>query len=915
MSDTARAADAAQKAADAADAAEAALLRRLGAALAPEGPGRPVLLLVEGAAGTGKTRLLDRLTSALAETARRSVPDGPPPDQGPLLLVIEDVHRATAGEVAGLLALLARPPAHLACVLSYRPEELSTPGLVLGPDTEFSAALGVVRHVLEPLDVASVHRTAVAALGQDRCPPGLAAALHRASGGVAQTVADLLDGLAMTLAEPDTPPVAHVHAPAPAPADAHARAVGALGIPPRLDALMLRRTARVPEAHRGIVFAAAVLDEPATSRELGTVAGLTGQDADDAVAAAVRAAVLDERGDGRYGFASPLAAAAVRRSAGGPRRDLLHRRAARLLARRQPVPWEGVAGHRRACGDDREWLHAVERAAQSFEESGQQRRAVALLESTLATGRVPEQARARLVLVLARCAVVGLRSDQTVEVLRNIVADRDLPPAVRGEIRLDLGLLQCNQMGQVVEGRAELTRAVDDLADRPVPRARAMSALAMPYGPDASFAENAAWIERAVEVAEESGDPVVQAAVTANRVSVLLNNGDPAAWSLIDRLPRDSDLIGCRQHAARGLCNAADAAVWLGHYEKSRALISEGVALAARNGAAYAEQTGRGCTLVLDWATGRWAGLADRGRAFAEEAGTMPYLVADARMVLGLLALSRGEWADAVDWLTGPGAVHLDRGPVPISAAVSGALVRLALAQDDITGAAAEAAAAWQRLRVKGIWAWGAELAPWAVEAMLRAGDAHSARAVADEFAAGLEGRDAPSAEAALAWTRGLLAEHAGRTAEATASYEESAAAYRALPRPYHAALTAAAAARCALNLGEDIGPAVAALTDCAAAFDALGAVWDAARTRADLRGHRPAAERRAPGRPGYGDVLSPREAEVAELAAAGMSNREIAATLHLSPRTVEQHVARALQKTGAPSRKRLGQVLGRAAD
>ncbi|CAM5610382.1 DNA-binding CsgD family transcriptional regulator OS=Streptomyces griseomycini OX=66895 GN=FHS37_003890 PE=4 SV=1 [Streptomyces griseomycini] len=397
-------------------------------------------------------------------------------------------------------------------------------------------------------------------------------------------------------------------------------------------------------------------------------------------------------------------------------------------------------------------------------------------------------------------------------------------------------------------------------------------------------------------------------------MSVLLNSGDPAAWPLIERLPRDSDLVGCRQQTARGLCNAADAVVWLGRYEKARALLAEGVALAARSGAAYAEQTGRGCALVLDWATGQWSGLADRCRAFVAEAGDMPYLASDARMVLGLLCLARGEWADTLHHLTGPGAADLDTGPVPISATVSGALIRLALAHDDV-GAAAEAAAAWRRLRAKEIWAWAAELAPWAVEAALRAGDALEAGAMAEEFAAGLAGHDAPSADAALEWTRGVLAEHTGKRTEAVACYERSAAAYRSLARPYHAALTAASAARCALAQGEDGGSAVAALTDCAAAFDALGATWDAARTRADLRLHRPTGERRPPGRPRYGDVLSPREAEVAELAAAGMSNREIAATLHLSPRTVEQHIARALQKTGVHSRQQLARVLGPAPD
>ncbi|WP_199781657.1 helix-turn-helix domain-containing protein, partial [Streptomyces sp. HCCB10043] len=46
--------------------------------------------------------------------------------------------------------------------------------------------------------------------------------------------------------------------------------------------------------------------------------------------------------------------------------------------------------------------------------------------------------------------------------------------------------------------------------------------------------------------------------------------------------------------------------------------------------------------------------------------------------------------------------------------------------------------------------------------------------------------------------------------------------------------------------------------------------------------------------------------AEVAQLASSGLTNREIAATLHLSPRTVEQHIAGAMRKTGALSRRDL---------
>ncbi|MET7897646.1 response regulator transcription factor [Streptomyces mirabilis] len=48
---------------------------------------------------------------------------------------------------------------------------------------------------------------------------------------------------------------------------------------------------------------------------------------------------------------------------------------------------------------------------------------------------------------------------------------------------------------------------------------------------------------------------------------------------------------------------------------------------------------------------------------------------------------------------------------------------------------------------------------------------------------------------------------------------------------------------------------------------------------------------------------LSPREQEVAQLADTGLSNREIAAKLHLSPHTVKHHVTRALRKLSAVSR------------
>ena len=59
-------------------------------------------------------------------------------------------------------------------------------------------------------------------------------------------------------------------------------------------------------------------------------------------------------------------------------------------------------------------------------------------------------------------------------------------------------------------------------------------------------------------------------------------------------------------------------------------------------------------------------------------------------------------------------------------------------------------------------------------------------------------------------------------------------------------------------------------------------------------------------GRPGPRQALTRREAEVAILAARGLTNRDIAARLYLSVRTVEVHVDHILTKLGFRTRTQL---------
>jgi DNA-binding CsgD family transcriptional regulator len=60
---------------------------------------------------------------------------------------------------------------------------------------------------------------------------------------------------------------------------------------------------------------------------------------------------------------------------------------------------------------------------------------------------------------------------------------------------------------------------------------------------------------------------------------------------------------------------------------------------------------------------------------------------------------------------------------------------------------------------------------------------------------------------------------------------------------------------------------------------------------------------------------LSSREREVAELVASGKTNREAAATLFLSEKTIGSHLARIYEKLGVHSRAALAGIVAREPD
>jgi DNA-binding CsgD family transcriptional regulator len=85
--------------------------------------------------------------------------------------------------------------------------------------------------------------------------------------------------------------------------------------------------------------------------------------------------------------------------------------------------------------------------------------------------------------------------------------------------------------------------------------------------------------------------------------------------------------------------------------------------------------------------------------------------------------------------------------------------------------------------------------------------------------------------------------------------------------------------------------------------FDALGVIPWSERARRQLRA---TGETSSPRTPQARDRLTPQELQIAQMAAAGLTNREIGQKLYLSHRTVGSHLYRAFPKLGITSRTEL---------
>ena len=193
-------------------------------------------------------------------------------------------------------------------------------------------------------------------------------------------------------------------------------------------------------------------------------------------------------------------------------------------------------------------------------------------------------------------------------------------------------------------------------------------------------------------------------------------------------------------------------------------------------------------------------------------------------------------------------------------------------------------------------------IGPDLAEALVLSGDLDAAREIQAELEARGRELGRPWAVATALRCRGLIAAVEGRSGDALADLADAVALHDDVQQPFDRARTLFVLGT-VQRRAKQRAEARTSLEAALALFEELGAALWSDRARAEIArlGGRRAKD---------SDELTETERRIAELAADGRSNREIAGELFVSERTVEANLTRAYRKLGVRSRTELARRL-----
>jgi DNA-binding CsgD family transcriptional regulator/tetratricopeptide (TPR) repeat protein len=812
---------------------------------------------------------------------------------GAILIVLEDLHWAdelsldVLGHLGGRLS--ARP---VLVAGAYRSDELY-PAL---PMRELRARLLGQRLAeeirLPRLGLAQTATLVSAVLGRP-APGRVVAAVHQRSDGIPLHVEELLAAI---------------------DDDALTPAAGALvqsvAVPGTLGDAVLSRARQLATRTREVASAAAVIGR---SFDFDLLTEITGSDPDE-VADALRELqdaylVIPGNDAVSFDFRHALIRDALYADTDLPVRRRLHERVARAAAQRGYRDAFISAQFEQAGCPGPAFEHAAAAAgeAASMSAHGQAlelyRRAVRNLPAGLGA--------------LDRAALFAALGDEAAATDDNTAAAEAYRAAHElavgaGEARAAAALAPrmaavAHLLGESLDARvARLQTALDDLDDLDDldglhsgdrERVRLHSAMAAAYLLDDRLDEAIAHgeVSRAESLRAGADEAAINAIATLGTVLVFVGRMDEG-WQLLEDSITRAHGAHQEAEAARGYRLIGSAASELVEYDRGERWLADGIRYAEQAELWNHRHFMASHLAHVYWATGQWDAAAQTAQqALADGRGGITTRIT-ARYALGFLAMGRDDGGTADTLLREARAeaeqmAELNRISPPLWG-----LAEAARCQGDYDTALTLCEHGYRACaEVTG----AAYLFPYlltGVRAYLALGDIAAAESWSDRVGAVLNARAIPGTLPAIDQGRGLILLAHGEVSAARQALESASRGWRARRRFWEgtwARLDLAEAAVRARRRGE----AAVFLDEARTAAAGVGAsaviaAADRLTTQFDL------ARSAEPWHP-----LSAREFEIAQLVAAGLTNRQIAQQLVLAPKTISAHVTHILAKLGAARR------------
>ncbi len=784
--------------------------------------------------------------------------------ESPVLVLVDDAHWLDAGSAQALLFALRRLEARqgVAALAATREEEWSS----------------FVGAGLPELEVSGLAAPAAAQLldsAAQRSPaPEVSAKLLDATGGNPLALLELPALL-------DERQLAG-RAPLPQP----------LPVTPSLQQVFALRIEALPdETQRALVVAAAGESDPLPA----VIAALDRLDLPEAALdPAERAGLVSLDGE-RTSWRHPLLRATVYHSASSSERRAAHAALASVAA------GVGRAWHRAAAalGPDEAVAAELEAAATDARLRRGHVAAATAFESAARLSPEPEDV-ARRSLEAARDYHIAGRVERARELLREALATAE-EPRLRVDIQRQFGVVEM-WGGDAAIAHVLLLAAADEIEAHDPARAAAIlvnAAVACQMSGD---------VERTVQLATRAHalrrTEVETRSLLLN--TMILAGQAPAARSELLELAAAGATPSRSNHIDPVLFAASvgHPLIWLGAHSEAQGLFESALLAARASGSFGLMPFLLACLSELEVRRGRWHAAYSNGVEavrVAEETGQLN-VHAFALAILARVEAATGREADcrahADQALTK--AARLGAGSIRGYAFAALGLLELGLGRTQEALVVLERLAALtaeQRLADPGVLEWAADL----IEAQILAGQIEAARDSLASLEAQAERTGSVWGAAAAARARGMLG-GAGFEQEFETALSRHVSPFER--------------ARTELRLGERLrrercpSEARRSLRSALETFEALGAPGWAEFARAELvaAGERP--KRAGATAPVLLGNLTHQELRIALLVAQGVTNREAAAALYLSPKTIGYHLGKVYGKLGVRSRTELAHLL-----